>query len=646
MPVNDVFRYSFSLGAQLTGRAFLDRKLAGGVAIAPVRRLTQLNLENCGRLDPSAVECIAAGCTSLKDLVVSGCFPVTPEGVELLAVTPPALSRLGVSRCKGIDDKALSFVADRGSNLQHLDISDIPATTAGLVAKFLQTCGRLESIDISGLPRVNSSSFRGLRTRDNDNPRIFHDPPSVRSSAEPNKGEYLSSAFLGPRALIFVGGVKLPHLRVARMLRLPNLDNDSVISFAANCPHLEEFLLSDSPMVTGACLVPLASLCPLLKCLGLDRCGAASDETALAAALQGLSGLRRLDVAREHQGLFVRNVSSISSSDHVGNQSPSSGELAPFGGGSLSKTVKDRVGLLGLDGNAQAEGGTPVTGEVLLAAASRCCSQLTSLGLEGHNRLTFAVDHAPPGAFPCLKELRLTACTAVDDAGLLVILDACPRVRSLSVAGSGISHTALAEASKQLSLVQVLPPPPSCIPVVSSEGSRPIKGTQARGARPNHAQGDRSSRRFCPPSPPSSQARVSTTSLAAVGLPNSTQMSAESGAGSKAATVWRGAVGLRPAMYCDLHLARSAIISRFEDEDLAAKKIVRALRQFANQRFRERSCAARRLKQAVRSYWFRTRKRHPDQVRVREFVWMRMAVRKIDKDILVITLGKSDHLRC
>lgn len=579
----------------MTGRAFLDRELEGGVATAPVRGLRHLNLENCGRLDPSAVEWIAAGCTSLNSLVVSGCFPVAPEGIELLAATPSALSLLGVSGCVGIDGKALSFVAERGGDIQHLDISDIPATSAGVVANFLHNCGRLESVDLSGLPRVDSSSFRGLGRRVNRSEGVCLDSHFV---AEPDSKEHPSNVIRGATAYVIVDGAELSCLRVARMFRLPNLDNDSVISFANACPHLENLYLSDSPLVTGACLVPLASLCPLLRSLELDRCGAATDETALAAALQGLPDLRHLGVAREHHSP-VPGIPDYSIRDHGRSRGSDSRE-------SIRCSVNDHIHT---SSDRDVRMGAPMTGKTLLAAASRWCKQLTSLGLEGQECLTFLSDHAPPGAFPCLKELRLAACTAVDDAGLLVILEACPRVRTLSVEGSGISQNALLEASSQLSHVQVLPSPRA-----DSLRANP-KRTRKRGARSVSNQGDNSSTHLYPPSPPP---RSTQPAPSGESSKKSSKSSPLISAGNRVRRN-NNAVGLRPTMHCDLHLASAAVFSRFEEEDLAVNKVVRALRRFARQKFQERECSKMKLCRAIARYWFRTSKRHPDQVRILRF---------------------------
>ncbi|CAM9974194.1 unnamed protein product, partial [Hapterophycus canaliculatus] len=125
-------------------------------ATAPVRCLERLELPDCRRLDQSAVEWIAAGCTALRSLVISGCALTKPEGVELLAASHPDLIHLGVAGCVELGGStALSFVAERsGRCLRHLDISDIPATAAAVVGRFLQNCGRLESIDLSGLTKV------------------------------------------------------------------------------------------------------------------------------------------------------------------------------------------------------------------------------------------------------------------------------------------------------------------------------------------------------------------------------------------------------------------------------------------------------------------------------------------------------------
>lgn len=566
------------------------------MATAPVRGLRHLNLENCGRLAPSAIEWIAAGCTSLNSLVVSGCFPVAPEGIELLAVTSPTLSCLGVSGCVNLDGKALSFVAERGGDLQHLDISDIPATSAEIVGKFLYNCRRLTSVDLSGLPRVDSSSFRALGRRVSGGEGACLDSHFVTERLDNTK--HSSNAIRGATAFVIVDGAELLYLRVVRMLRLPNLDNDSVIRFANACPHLEEFHLSDSPLVTGACLEPLSSLCPLLRSLGLDRCGASTDETALATALQGLPDLRHLGIAREHHGNLL-GIPASSVRDHDSSSRGSdSNESVRFSVNDNIHTSLDRAVRMR----------AAVTGKSLLAAASRWCKQLTSLGLEGQELLSFSPEHAPPRAFPCLKELRLVACTAVDDTGLLVILKACPRVRTLSVEGSGISQDALLEASSQLSHVHVLPPP-SPNPLVIADATE-LK----RWARPISNETGRSSTYLYPPSSPpycvTAPAEENSTRLPKEPSKSSPQLSA----GSR---VWRqGAVGFRPTMHCDLHLASAAVFSRFEEEDLATKTVVRALRRFARQRFQEREYSNVTLCRAIMRYWFKTHKRHPDQVRL------------------------------
>ncbi|CAM9974126.1 unnamed protein product, partial [Hapterophycus canaliculatus] len=80
------------------------------------------------------------------------------------------------------------------------------------------------------------------------------------------------------------------------MLRLPSLDDAGIVQLGNACPDLEELMVSDSPLVTGACLAPLAFLCPRLRSLGLDRCSAASDEAALATACEGLPDLESLGI--------------------------------------------------------------------------------------------------------------------------------------------------------------------------------------------------------------------------------------------------------------------------------------------------------------------------------------------------------------
>lgn len=557
------------------------------MATAPVRGLRHLNLENCGRLDPSAIEWIAAGCTSLNSLVVSGCFPVAPEGIELLAATPHTLSRLGVSGCVNLDRKALSSVAERGGNLQHLDISDIPTTSAEIVGKFLHNCRRLESVNLSGLPRVDSSSFRGLgrRVSRGEGACLESHFPAERL----DNMEHPSNAIRGATAFVIVDGAELSCLRVVRMLRLPNLDNDSVVRFANACPNLEEFHLSDSPLVTGACLEPLSSLCPLLRSLGLDRCGASTDETALATALQGFPDLRHLGIAREHHSQIIP---APSIRDHHSSSR----------GSDSRESVRCSVNNHSLDRAVRMRAG--VTGKTILAAASRWCKQLTSLGLEGQELLSFSSEHAPPGAFPCLKELRLAACTAVDDAGLLVILESCPRVRTLSVEGSGISQDVLLEAASQLSHVQVLPPLPN--PLVTAEPTE-----LNRGAPPISNQGDSLSTYLYPPS-----SLHCVTAPAGENSTQSTKESSKSRVRRNNSTVLRqGAIGFRPTMHCDLHLASAAVFSRFEEEDLAATKVVRAWRRFARQRSQEQESSNIILYRAVMRYWFRASKRHPDQVR-------------------------------
>lgn len=592
---------------QVTGRAFLGQQLAGGLATAPVRGLKRLELTNCRSLEGSAVEWIAAGCTCLDALIVSGCSSTTPEGIELLAGTPPALSHLGISGCVRMGHSALTFVAERGQNLQHLDISDIPSTTAGVVGKFLRHCGRLESIDVSGLTRVDRSSFRDLGEGDTiSTSNALSDPHVMEQSRSLGGDTHPSSTAAEGAVSELVRGARLPHLLVARMLRLPKLDDSSVIRFATACPHLEELLLSDSPLVTGACLVPLSSLCPLLRSLGLDRCSAASDEPALAAALRYLPGLEHLGAARKGHGSPSLRLNS-GTEGRVGQNLRG---RAPFGGADFVDFINDGVGVE----NSTYRGGAPVSGVTLLTEASRWCTQLTTLGLEGHECLTFASDHAPPGAFPCLTELRLSACSAVDDTGLVVLLKACPRVRTLKLAGSGVSQIALVEAATQLPFVDVLPSPHVGKPPASSSTSRQRCRTHPETPTTSVSSGVFPPK-VSPPPPPSSEAparAVKAILRTAVEKPGSKPSSTASRVDPIKV---QGAVGLRPTVHCGPPLAALAMFARFEEEKVALKRLVRALRLHRDRRNEERKAAGRRIHRAMAAYRFRTSCGHPDQVR-------------------------------
>lgn len=461
-------------------------ELAGGAATTPVYDLKRLELQNCRQLSAPATEWIAASCTSLHSLNVHGCASASPEGIELLAASPPALENLDIAGCARMTNTALSFIAEHGASLRHLDISDIPGASAVIVGKFLRICKILQSFDISGLTSVNRSSFHGLSVgRDTDTGLKTDSCTGLRRTEDRHRRHHtdhngedicvreLQRSAASPGHAPASTEAGLQHLRVARMLRLPNLDDASVTSLAEACPRLQGLFLSDSPMVTGACLEPLSALCPLIQTLALDRCGAASDEVALIAALQQLHDLRDLRAAREGFGAGTcgsattngrgRNVKS--SESYIKSHLPRMDTRAPFGAGS--------VGRLGLDveavptgasrstGGEVAPRGDSLTGNVLVSIA-RYCAKLTRLGLEGHEKLAVAVgaQALPPGALPCLREMRLEGCSGIDDRGLEVLLAACPCMRTLSVLGSGISQQALAQASATRPFVEVLPPPP------------------------------------------------------------------------------------------------------------------------------------------------------------------------------------------
>lgn len=522
--------------------------------------------------------------------MISGCVSATPEGVELLAATHPTLQRLDVAGCVGLGGTVLSFVAERRRDLRHLDIANIPTVAARVVGEFLRNCGRLEYVDISGLARVNRSCFRGVGSG-----RHAADagcPPDQRSGGlgcDPLESE---GSVGEQRSFDWIGG-KLPHLQVARMLRLPNIDNASITRFASACPKLGELHLSDSPLVTGACLATVSSMCPLLRSLGLDRCSAASDEHALASAFQGLPRLEHLSLAREGHGRSA--AGRTAGTDGCGRHESTLSRRAPFGG----------TDHLHPDIN---QGGyptpvTPFTGETLLVAASRYCSQLTTLGLEGHERLTFDIRNSPPGAFPSLTELRLASCISVDDASLPVVLEACPRIRTLSLSGSGVSQEALVRcASVKLPLVEVLPPVPLRTASVSRCRTRTAPLVGSRGGSP---------------SPPS---RLNSPAVASPVLSEGptegrvcsavcNYVGARGGEG-----VERGAAGLRPAEHCRLKLAAEAFLFRFEEERLAVNTLCRALRRFKKRPPPQEVLAARTICRAMLRHRFRASTPFPEQV--------------------------------
>lgn len=506
---------------------------------------------------------------------------MTPEGIELLAASPQPLLRLGLSGCAGLGGSTLSFVAERAHELQHLDISNIPTATASVVADFFRHCFWLETIDISGLARVNRSSFHDL-TR----PRA----PLIDEVYRQKRCVDRSQTGQGGRAA-------LPHLRVARMLRLPNLDDASVVQFAAACPKLEELLLSDSSMVTGACLLPLSSFCSALKSLALDRCGAAGDELSLAVAIEGFPALEHLAIALDDHVQHTAPGRIHSSASHESILSP----RAPFDGlcSVPASEVADRVprGFLG---------------STFLTAAARCCNKLVTFGLEGHKNLTFAVEHAPPGAFPNLTEMRLTGCRSVDDAGLLVLLKACPRVRTLCLEGSQVSQEALMEASSaHSSFVNVLPPPPisitpSCRHRTARVGS-PLSADGYQHQRVSVPGGRTKTSSFLVQSSTDTSPSASTPSWRSGSKPSTSNSST---IGSHVML----AAGLQPAQHCHLHLDALAILSRFEEERTALKKIVRAVRRYRNRMLEWRTMASRQIGRTLLAYFFKVKKSHADQV--------------------------------
>lgn len=619
------------------------------MATAPVRLLNKLQLRDCRQLQPSAIEWIAAGCTGLHTLDISGC-PLNPEGVELLVATPPNLLHLGVAGCVGLGGgTALSFVADHGSNLQHLDISNIPATPAGVVQKFLRNCTRLEYIDISGVTSVNRSSFRDrerCRREFNgiDEPR---DRPIIRPAmGKPGHGtrrEQTPLVRFGAGDGETEAGWGLPNLTVARMLRLPGLDDASMMAFASACPRLEELLLSDSPMVTGECLIPLSSLCPLLVSLGLDRCGAASDETALAAALRHLPNLEHLSAARE--GGHTSTRGSLPSSQRQTGETEGPRRMAERGYRAPFDGVDDALNAGGSGGphTDNSRGGASLTGETFFPAAAAYCKKLTTLCLEGHDRLTFMETRAPPGAFPCLRELRVAACAGIDDKDLLVLLKACPRLRTLDVQGSGVSQEALVDASSSATLtspfVEVLHSLHLSSAVPPSSRSRTRNTSFGKTPPPMIAQENRifpvGHGEHCHPRPPARMPSSSGASATAAnpaaptilvsavkGSPKPGSAGSGGGMGPYDINAVHGvgarkrgnAIGLRPVAHSELHLAAEAVYARFEEERIAIRRLARAFRHSRHRRLNRKVVASTTIHRAVMGYRFRVSHPHPDKV--------------------------------
>ena len=645
---------------QVTGRAFLGETYAGGVATAPVRSLKRLDLPDCPQLDQSAVEWIAAGCTALRSLVVSGCVFTKPEGVELLAANRGDLLRLSVAGCLELGrSTALAFVAERsGSYLRHLDISDIPAMAAAVVGKLLKSCGRLEFIDLSGLTNVDRSSFRGLgggRSLDaknhNSEPKPSVDFGGVVAGEEGSAKSEMPAVPAVPT---------LPFLRVARMIRLPSLDDASVVHFANACPRLEEFLMSDSPMVTGACLAPLASLCPLLRSLGLDRCRAASDEASLAATCRSLPGLENLAVGvtveRGERETQSRTQADSSHTPGRGHGKRGSSGARGRGGGHARRAPYGGV----LDASSLSSASSPssvigesclrsdpasdinlFTGEALLAAAACSCSRLTTLGIEGHKRVTVSPGQCSPGAFPCLTELRLEGCVGVDDRGLLELLKACPRVRSLSLEGSGVSQDGLARSisSVQLSFVELLPPSKTASPGRAGESrsatssSHRTRGgaTLPRRRLPGHEEVHRLDDAAVPsslPQPPSmSSSSSSMVTVRPAGFAKAASTRGATTTDSKSSSSrdssirlgmavgdGRMATGLKPASHHQLCLTTAAMCARFDEENRALETLGRALRHFRDRRLAILTSSARAICRGMLAYRFRTFDGQPDKV--------------------------------
>lgn len=624
---------------QVTGRAFLGGTYAGGVATAPVRGLKRLDLPNCPRLDPSAVEWIAAGCTGLRSLVVSGCISAKPEGVELLAANHPDLLRLGISGYEGLGrSTALAFVAERsGSHLRYLDVSDNPATAAVDVGKILRNCGRLESVDLSGLTKVDRFSFRGLgggRAHTWAHGRTAAHAQADRSCLMSSDGSGVSGGEKDGTSNRARGNPALPHLRVVRMLRVPRLDDACLVLLAGACPSLEELMMSDSPKVTGACLTPVATLCPLLRSLGLDRCGAASDEASLADTCRRLPCLEHLSlgVALEDNADYGRTLTgSGRSGNGRGGSSRGSGghqhisrapsRRAPYGG-VLDVSSSCSSSVTGDSSRNQDSGNPPFTGEILLAAASSACTRLRTLGLEGHKHMSFLSRQCPPGAFPCLTELKLTGCAGVDDAGLIVVLEACPRVRSLSLAGSGVSQDGLARSVSALHLcfVEILPPMIVNLPVTAGGSRLTISAPTTSallGRKPpeqHHTEGAAQNS--------SIQTKLlGTADTISTGTTAATEFklgsSSNSSRGGNRSVVFSEhamATGLRPAGHHNLHLAAAAVISRFDEEQRALETVGRALRHFRDRRAGILMSSARAICRGMLAYRFRTNDGHPDKV--------------------------------
>lgn len=625
---------------------------AGGVATAPVRGLKLLELPGCQQLHPSAIEWIAAGCSDLRSLVVSGCMSTNPEGVELLATSRPDLLRLGLAGCVGLGGStALSFVADRsGRYLQHLDISDIPATAASVVGKFLRNCGKLEFVDLSGLVKVDESSFRGLgggdgTSVDDDGGTSVADPRGRTDQTKHNSSTDMSTNPArepNGKGSMPCGAPAMPHLRAARMLRLPGLDNASVVRFANACPSLEELLLSDSRMVTGACLAPLASLCPLLRSLGLDRCSAASDEPALADACRRLPGLERLAVAMGYgnRNRFMTDADYPGNSGHAGGDGRSRGSggqhntphapsrRAPYGGLLDCSVSSSTVFSSSAAGTRTMHGSNlAFTGGVLLEAASRHCPRLTTLGLEGHEQLKFSSEHSPAEAFPCLTELRLVGCTAVNDTGLVALLKACPRVRSLSLVGSGVTQDALVKHSASSAMVsqsfaEVLPPVPFSSALAG--GDSRFTATSSRRTRTAESTGSPAQFVTAPPTPPlpkqgyrqlqtmeSSTSMQQASDLAGGRCTSSSQSKHRVGQENGGSAL---ATGLRPAPHHKLHLTAAAVVSRFDEEQRALETLGRALRHFRDRRARVLMSSARKICRRMLAYRFKSNTGQPDKV--------------------------------
>eukprot|EP00903_Cladosiphon_okamuranus_P017842 g16420.t1 len=556
---------------EVTGRAFLGDTYPGGVATAPVRGLKRLDLPDCPRLNPSAVEWIAAGCTDLHSLVVSGCISTRPEGVELLAASHPDLLRLGVAGCEGLGrSTALAFVAQRsGSYLRYLDISDNPCTAAADVGKLLRSCRRLETVDLSGLTKVDHSSFQGLgggRPYTLPNGQIITDRNNSNFSGG-GSGE--TGGEKGGTTARAHGPPGLPHLRVVRMLRLPGLDDASLVLFADACPGLEELLLSDSPKVTGASLTPVATLCPLLRSLGLDRCSAASDEASIADTCRLLPALESLGLGidRDHNGNCDQNLtgsghpddgSTRGSGGGQASNSHASSRRAPYGGVLDASSASCASSVTGNRSHNTCSDHPPFTGKMLLAAASSSCTRLQTLGLEGHKHVSFSSGQCPPGAFPSLTELRLAGCAGVDDGGLVVVLEACPR-------GSSINTVVVKPGTTEGASTGTITVIGTGIQFSSSSCSSSNHGGSKRGVM------------------------VSERAMA---------------------------TGLRPAMHHQLHLAAAAVFSRFDKEQRALETLGRSLRHFRDRRAGILMSSARAICRSMLAYRFRTSNGQPDKVRL------------------------------